>query len=76
VPARWRRADTERPILVDPRPHARGSIARTFEAYPERGAVLPAGFRAGASSVNAVPNSLARYPFAVEVRKLRLLRIR
>ncbi|MEN8181664.1 MAG: GTPase [Myxococcota bacterium] len=28
--------------LVDPRPHARGSIAEAFSAYPHLGAVLPA----------------------------------
>lgn len=28
--------------IIDPRPYAVGSIARTFEAYPNTGAVLPA----------------------------------
>ena len=52
--------------IVDPRPYAVGSIARTFETYPAVGALLPAmGY--GAAQVRDLEATIARTPCDVVI---------
>ena len=47
--------------IVDPRPYAVGSIAETFSAYPNTGALLPAmGY--GAAQVHDLEETIRRVP--------------
>ena len=47
--------------LVDPRPHAQGSLAATYAAYPHLGPVLPAmGY--GAEQIQELAQTIARVP--------------
>jgi predicted GTPase len=62
--------------LVDPRPYAVGSIARTFEAYSHMGALLPAMGYGGEQiaeleqTINAVECDLVLTATPIDLRRL------
>jgi len=66
--------------LVDPRPHARGSILKVFEAYPALGPVLPAmGYSTEQigeleATINAVPCDLVLLGTPIDLRRSLTLR--
>ncbi|MBI3029286.1 MAG: GTPase [Candidatus Rokubacteria bacterium] len=66
--------------LVDPRPHARGSILKVFEQYPALGPVLPAmGYGAGQiaeleATINAVPCDLVLLGTPIDLSRSLTLR--
>ena len=66
--------------LVDPRPHARGSILKVFEEYPALGPVLPAmGYGAEQiaeleATINAVPCDLVLLGTPIDLRRSLTLR--
>ena len=61
--------------LVDPRPHARGSLRGVFEAYPDLGPVLPAmGYGAAQladlqATIDAVPCDVVLLGTPVDLRR-------
>ena len=61
--------------LVDPRPHARGSLRQVFEAYPKLGPVLPAmGYGAAQmrdleATINAVPCDVVLLGTPIDLRR-------
>ena len=66
--------------LVDPRPHARGSILKVFEAYPALGPVLPAmGYSTEQigeleATINAVPCDLVLLGTPIDLSRSLTLR--
>ena len=61
--------------LVDPRPHAQGSLRQVFEAYPKLGPVLPAmGYGAAQmrdleATINAVPCDVVLLGTPIDLRR-------